>query len=139
MGASDYPVAVKTIETIRLANYKRLIAELQGEDGPPPADAEIGRALGISKVYAWQLNKGERTAIDSKGARKMERAAGKPEGWMDTDFELWPFDAELLVSIEGLKRDQRLEIQGVLKYEIERLQQGKRSGKFTTSQRGASK
>jgi hypothetical protein len=138
MGASDYPVWVKTIETIRLANYKRLVAELQG-DGQPLADAEIGRALGISKVYAWQLSKGARTAIDSKGARKMERAASKPEGWMDTDFDLWPFDAELLVLIEGLKRDQRLEIQGVLKYEIERMQQGKTSGKFTTSQRGASK
>jgi transcriptional regulator with XRE-family HTH domain len=122
MCASAYPAWVKTIEVIRMANYHRLVAELQG-DGPPLRSADVARALGISKVYAWQLENGKRDAIDSKAARLIERSMKKEEGWMDTDFELWPFpDAELLVALTALKRDQRLEIQGVIRRHLAELQ-----------------
>jgi hypothetical protein len=122
MGASAYPVWVKTIEAIRLANYRRLVREIQGDQesiGPP----DVARALGISTVYAWQLGKGKRDKIDSKAARLMEREAGKPEGWMDTDFDMWPFpDKALLARLEKLDEPQRTEIQGVLKERLDRYE-----------------
>lgn len=115
MVASPYAFWVKTIEVIRLANYRRLVNELRTGDDPA-RPVEIARALGISKVYAWQLENGKRTVIDSKAARMMERHAGKEEGWMDTDFDAWPFpDAELLARVEALKNEQRIEVQGVLR------------------------
>lgn len=130
MPTSIYPVRVKTIEAVRMANYRRLVAELQGEADAPISAAEVARALGISKVYAWQLEKGKREAIDSKAARLMERSMLKDEGWMDTDFDLWPFpDADLLVALTALKRDQRLEIQGVIRQHLSKFERAG-SGKF---------
>lgn len=115
MVASPYAFWVKTIEVVRLANYRRLVNELSAGD-EPVRPVDIARALGISKVYAWQLENGKRTVIDSKAARLMERSAGKAEGWMDTDFDAWPFpDAELLARVEALRLDQRTEVQGVLR------------------------
>lgn len=78
---------MKTIEVIRLENYKRLVAEL-GDGVKPPA---IARALGISTVYAWQLENGKRDSIDSKAARRIERNADREPGWLDNDPALWPF------------------------------------------------
>lgn len=98
-----------------MANYKRLVTELRDE-GASVRPADIARALGISKVYAWQLENGKRESIDSKAARAIEREMHKPVGWLDTDFELWPFpDADLLGRIEALDYARRLELQGVLR------------------------
>jgi hypothetical protein len=78
---------------------------------------------------------GKRDAIDSRAARKIERAVEKPEGWMDTDFELWPFpDKALLEQIEGLKLDHRLEIQGAMRQALAALAATQHSsGKFQES------
>lgn len=132
-----YPAWVKTIEAVRLANYRRIVAELTGEkESIRPAD--IARALGISKVYAWQLENGKRNTIDSKAARLMEREMGKPEGWMDTDFDLWPFpDATLLERVERLQPEQRIEIQGAIRQALATLETGgASSGKSLPSTSG---
>lgn len=139
MDYRGYCLWVKTIEAIRMANYRRLVSDLQGDGDVPMRPPDIARALGISKVYAWQLENGKRTAIESKAARLMERKAGKPEGWMDTDFELWPFpDRELLGRVERLKHDDRVEIQGIIKDKILRLENNSHSGKSSGYQHGAS-
>lgn len=130
---------VKTIEVVRLENYKRLVTELLGDDAVRPVD--IATALGISTVYAWQLQKGERDRIDSTAARKMERKAGKEVGWMDTDFSMWPLpDADLLGQLQGLEKDDRLEIQGAIRNALSNLQAKrakKSSGKSSRSSPGA--
>ena len=123
MSVSRYALIVKTIEAVRLENYKRLVAEIKGEQEKirPP---DIARALGISKVYAWQLEKGKREAIDSKAARLMERGMGKPEGWLDTNFDLWPFpDINLLARVQALDNNQLLELQGILRKMLAEFEQ----------------
>lgn len=127
-----------------MANYKRLVAELQQVNEGPVRPVDIARALGISKVYAWQLENGKRDAIDSKAARLIERKAGKPEGWMDTDFELWPFpDASLLERVEQLRPDQRVEVQGAIRQALAAIEQQPkpqvRSGKSSGSNSAGSK
>jgi transcriptional regulator with XRE-family HTH domain len=115
MRVFGYAFRVKTIEAIRLENYKRLVTEIKGEQEKirPP---DIARALGISKVYAWQLENGKREAIDSKAARLMERGMGKPDGWLDTNFDMWPFpDVNLLGRVQALDKDQLLELQGAMR------------------------
>jgi len=137
-GRRFYPVTVRTIEEIRLSNYRRAVAEL-AEERPDIKAPDIARAFGISTVYAWQLENGKRSAIDSKAARKIEMELGKPVGWMDTDYELWPFDPELLAQIGRLKSDARIEIQGVLRAELaRRAAPQKVSGESLSSQSGPS-
>lgn len=107
---------MRTIEAVRLENFRRLVDELRGDDGEEPNAPAVAAAVGISSVYAWQLLTGKRQNIDSKTARGMERAMEKPEGWMDTDFALWPFpDVDLLAQVEKLTRDKRVELQGVIR------------------------
>lgn len=121
-----------------MANYKRLRDELRG-DRETIRPVDIARGLGISKVYAWQLENGKREAIDSKAARLMERTYGKPEGWMDTDFDQWPFpDIGLLATVEKLDRDKRLELQGALKkFLLDETGSVPESGKLSGYQRSA--
>lgn len=112
MLTSCYPAEVLTIEQIRLQNYATLIKELGRERGYDLKDPEVAAALGISKVYAWQIRNKKRSAIDSKAARKMEAMAGKPLGWLDTNFDLWPFPGIDAAAFERLSQEQKLEIQG---------------------------
>lgn len=114
--------AMKTIEAVRLENFRALVREIQGEQDAEPTGQAVGTALGVSSVYAWQLMKGKRAKIDSKAARTMEAAMDKPEGWMDTDFALWPFpDAALLAQVEQLDPTQRIEVQGAMRQAIANL------------------
>lgn len=107
---------MRTIEAVRLENFRRLVAEIRGGGESEPTGQAVADAVGVSSVYAWQLMTGKRENIDSKAARKMEAAMEKPEGWMDTDFQLWPFpDVDLLAQVERLDRDQRIEMQGALR------------------------
>lgn len=131
-----YPPWMKTIEVVRLANYRRLVDELRGENETiRPVD--IARAMGISKVYAWQLENGKRTVIDSKAARLMERGCGKEEGWLDTDFDAWPFpDTELLARLESLKPEQRIEVQGVLRKLISDFERARGNSSSSRDQGG---
>lgn len=139
MEPATYPVWVKTIEAIRLANLSRLAEEFTR--GGLTTDRAVAQALGISAAYLSQMRKGVRAAIGSAAARKIERKAGKPEGWMDTDFDLWPFpDAALLGVIETLDRDQRVEIQGVIRKHLADLATlGDASGKSSASHGGATR
>lgn len=113
-----YPQWVKTIETIRLENLKRLMDDLRESEGLSTGRA-VAKALGISAPYLSQIKNSVRGTIDSVAARKIERKAEKPEGWMDTDFDLWPFpDVELLADVESLKPEQRIEVQGAMRQAI---------------------
>jgi transcriptional regulator with XRE-family HTH domain len=145
MKARGYPAWVKTIEVIRLANLNRLVAELKASG--LSTDKAVADAMGISAAYLSQLGKGVRDSINSDAARKIERKAEKPEGWMDTDFDLWPFpDAELLVQVESLDRDQRVEVQGAMRTKMREFEQKRHvagsgesspSGDGSTSKRAA--
>src|SRR5882672_3991644 len=131
-----YAAAVRTIETVRLENYRALIAEIERERGHEMKGAELAAALGISAVYVWQLNKGARDSIDSKAARKIEAAASKPEGWLDTDFSLWPFPGIDSARFQNLSTDQQLEIQEVVRrmlMEFEAEKQSKLGGMSASS------
>jgi len=114
---------MRTIEEIRLENFRALITELQEDLGTPDITAaEISMHFGISSVYAWQLKFGKRDKIDSVAARKIESKYGKPHGWMDTDFKLWPFpdiDQERFASLKG---NQKIEIQGQVRGWIEKFE-----------------
>lgn len=129
MLSSDYPLGVRTIEEVRLKNFQRLVKELTELLGHEPKPAEIASHLGISKVYAWQLQEGRRDTIESKAARKMEAELEKGFGWMDTDFELWPFPDIPPPRIEGLKPSQRIEIQGLVRDRIEKFEASNESAK----------
>jgi transcriptional regulator with XRE-family HTH domain len=121
MDLGGYPERVKTIETIRLANFRRLVDELK--EGGLSRDNAVATAMGISAPYLSQLGKGVRGSIESDAARKIERKAGKPEGWLDTDFDLWPFpDGELLARVERLRPEQRIEVQGAMRTAIMALE-----------------
>lgn len=109
---------MRTIEETRLANFTRLRDELG-----TPNDQQVADAFGISKVYAWQLRNGKRSSIDSAAARKIERAANKPRGWLDTDFELWPFPGIDASRFQALTHDQRIEIQGLVRIRLEGFEQ----------------
>lgn len=117
MNTTCYPALVRTIEEIRLANYRRLINELQEELRleRPPNGPEVSAAFGISTVYAWQLVKGKRTNIDSQAARTIEKKMEKPIGWLDMDSELWPFPGIEYERVDRLTRDQKIEIQGAMR------------------------
>lgn len=112
MNTHWYAFRVKTIESIRLQNYEALIQELSKERGHELKDPEVAQALGISKVYAWQLRNKKRDSIDSKAARKIEAKAGKPNGWLDTNFSLWPFPGISSERFDQLTPEEKLEIQG---------------------------
>lgn len=93
MNALLYPVGVKTVDEIRLANYRRLTAEVQEHLGREPSGVELADALGISAAYVSQIKTGKRTNIEEESARKMEDKRGKERGWMDNDQDLWPFQS----------------------------------------------
>lgn len=109
---------MQTIEQIRLSNYRRLINELGEERGYELKDPEIAVALGISKVYVWQLRKKERDSIDSKAARKIEAKSGRPVGWLDTDFELWPFPSITPARYAKLTGTQKIKIEAIVDFKI---------------------
>lgn len=127
MSASLYPDPMRTIEEIRLENYRTLIAELEVELGSEIGDAEVALHLGISKVYAWQLRSGKRSKIESPAARKIEKAAEKPVGWLDTDFKLWPFPGISPDRFDSLTRDERIEIQGQVRGWVEKFESSRQS------------
>ena len=134
MPPPGYPAWVKTIEAIRMANFKRLAEELRERDGLS-SDKAVADAMGISGAYMSQLGKGVRGAINSVAARKIERKAQKPEGWMDTDFDLWPFpDVELLERVERLLPNQRIEVQGAMRRAIADFEAKPVLGKSSSSQ-----
>ena len=91
-----YSASVKTIDVIRLQNYKALLAEagarLEADLRRTPTDAELARELGISGAYVSQLKNEKRAKIQDKAARGMESKQGKDVGWMDNDHSLWPFE-----------------------------------------------
>ncbi len=109
---------MQTIEQIRLANYRRLIKELGDERGYELKDPEIAVALGISKVYVWQLRKKERDNIDSKAARKIEAKSGRPLGWLDTDFNLWPFPGIKPTRYAMLTEKQKIKIEAIVEFKM---------------------
>lgn len=119
MPADCYAFDVRTIEEIRLANFKLLTAELADLLKCAPKPPAIAEFMGISKVYAWQLVTGKRTNIESKAARDIEAKTEKPTGWMDTDFSLWPFPDIDPARIDGLTVAQRAELQVLLRQSIE--------------------
>lgn len=139
MPSLAYPDVVKTIEAIRLENFFRLAEDLRVRDSLP-TDKAVAGALGISAGYLSQLRAGVRSVIDSDAARKIERATKKPTGWMDTDFDLWPFpDKSLLEEVERLERDQRVELQGALRQALANMTGARvASGKSTDSPPDAS-
>lgn len=113
---------MRCIEEVRLENYLALVSELQNELGRAPSDVEIAIHTGLSKVYVHQLRKGKRANLQSVAARKMEKCAGKPLGWLDTDRKLWPFRGIDPARFELLSLDQKIEIQGVVRERIERFE-----------------
>lgn len=122
MPCVTYPAVVKTIETIRLENFFRLAEEVRLRDRLS-TDKAVAAAVGISGGYLSQLNSGVRSAIESDAARKIERTAEKPTGWMDTNFDLWPFpDRSLLERVERLKIDQRIEVQGAMRQALDAIE-----------------
>lgn len=106
---------MKTIESIRLQNYANLVKELTEARGRDLKDPDVAKELGISKVYAWQIRNKKRESIDSKAARTIEETAGKPVGWLDTDFSLWPFPGISSDRFDRLTDDEKLEIQGAVR------------------------
>jgi len=65
----------RQIHTVRLDNLRRLVDEA-GSAGA------LARGAGSSAAYFSQLRSGHRRMGDALAAR-LERAAGKPRGWMD--------------------------------------------------------
>ena len=106
---------MRTIEEIRISNYKRLVDELREDLGREPSGKEVADFLGISSAYVSQFKTGARENIDSHAARKMEAKAKKPRGWLDTDFEVWPFPGIDRSRFDALTRSQRDEIQGMVR------------------------
>ena len=106
---------MRTIDEIRMENYRRLVSKMSGGLSTPPIDAEVALAFGISKVYAWQLRNGKRNSIDSVAARKIERAQNLERGWMDNH---WPFPNLDQSAFDQLEDWQKLEIQGFLREKI---------------------
>lgn len=123
---------MRTIDEIRLNNFRTLVAELRAEQGAEVGDAEVAASLGISKVYAWQLRTGKRDKIDSPAARKMEKAAQKAVGWLDTDFMLWPFPGIAPDRFDALTRDERIEIQGQVRGWVEKFESARQSKPLRT-------
>jgi hypothetical protein len=126
---------MRTIEEIRLENYRALVNQLQAELGGAIGDGDVSAYLGISKVYAWQLRSGKRGKIDSPAARKMEKAVGKAVGWLDTDFKLWPFPGIAPDRYEHLSHDERMEIQGQVRGWMEKFEASKQT-KFSKTGTG---
>jgi hypothetical protein len=112
------PRRVKTIEEIRLANFWRLVAELEEDQRRKLNDPAIAAATGLSKVYVWQLRNKKRDSIDSRAARKIEENVGLEIGWLDANPEAWPFPEIDKALFDGLKPNQKKEIQGLVRRAI---------------------
>lgn len=108
---NSYACAMRTIEVVRIANLRRLVSELS-KDGT--SQNRIAARFEMSGPYLSQLLKGVRNKLDSPAVRKIEEGAGKPLGWMDTDFDLWPFPSIDPGLIESLPADQRFKLEGAL-------------------------
>ncbi len=86
-----YAYNMTTIAAIRRANLKRLLEEVGGERG---AAAELARLSGVKAPIISQLRRptfypdGRERAMGSNVARQLEKAMGKPLGWMDQDHEV---------------------------------------------------
>lgn len=117
-------LTVKTIEEIRLANFWRLVKELEVELGHEPNDPAVAAAMGLSKVYVWQLRNSKRDKIDSAAARKIEGNMQKEPGWMDADPDAWPFPGIDRSLFDALSPSQKTEIQGLVRRAILDFRQG---------------
>lgn len=63
MDASAYPDTMRTIEEIRLDNFRALVDELARDLRRAPKNVEISAHLGVSTVYVHQLFKGSCSLI----------------------------------------------------------------------------
>ncbi len=113
---------MRTIEEIRLDNFRVLVDELARDLRREPKNVEISAHLGVSPVYVHQLFKGKRANIQSEAARKIEEHMLKPRGWMDADHRTWPFPGIDLDRLQRLTYEQRMEIQGLLRDRVERFE-----------------
>lgn len=121
-GNKCYLANVKTIEEIRLDNYKRLIDEFRAELGRDPKGVELAARFNIAPAYVSQLENKRRENIDSQAARKIEEGAGKPRGWLDADANSWPFQDIERARFDRLSLRQQIEIQGVVRERMERFE-----------------
>ncbi|MCV6604410.1 MAG: helix-turn-helix transcriptional regulator [Porticoccaceae bacterium] len=75
----------KTVQIIRYRNLQLLLQACSGNQ------AELARTAGTNPAYISQiLNRsrmpsGKVRSVGERLARKLERAFGKPEGWMDSE------------------------------------------------------
>ena len=70
---------MKKISEIRLQNALQLANNLGSK-------AEFARLLEMSDSYMWQiLGDKQMRNIGNSIARRMEKACGKPDGWLDTE------------------------------------------------------
>ena len=71
------------IEDVRHENLLTLIDEFGVKHGQRGAAAKLAEAAGINPGYVSQL-KTKRKGIGAMTAAALEKAGGKPAGWMDT-------------------------------------------------------
>jgi len=109
---------MKSISEIRLANLELIIEEV--------GTAElVAERSGLSPVYISQIRSGaidiktgKRRNLGSVAARKLEKGAEKPAGWMDQDHnrgpdgnDRWPFPRIDPAEYEKLSDAQRTAIE----------------------------
>lgn len=77
--------------------------------------AQISQWINASK----DSKTGKPRSMDRETARRIERALGKPDGWMDqpiTDgLTTWPFPGIDPARFENLTPEQKIEIRGVVR------------------------
>jgi hypothetical protein len=93
-----YLWSMKTVQEIRLANFRLLLAEAKTQ-------AELARAADLKQPYINQLARGalqngKPRSIGDEAARKFEAGMNKPVGWMDRDNSV---AATLLSELNGLE------------------------------------
>lgn len=88
---------MRTVQEIRLSNFKLLLAEAGGQTELKQRTTVPGPY--ISQLDRGVLQKGKPRSIGDVTARKLERGMGKPLGWMDRDHSL----ALLFSELNGLE------------------------------------
>lgn len=108
------------ITVIRLNNMTHLFNQMRSEFAHEPEHGMVRRfsqKTGVSAQYLSQIRNGRKN-IGHSTARRIEKAFGREEGWLDSDHSSSPLDSnrrEIIRMINGANQAQASAVLALLK------------------------
>ena len=97
-----YGSAMSKTYDIRSANFQTLLEELELPPGCKSRKVAFAEKFGVGMGRMHSIYRYQR--IGTLCARRMEQVFGKPEGWMDEDHQVEPWQRGLLITPPPTRR-----------------------------------